>query len=138
MRAVHGKCARVPRVPNFEANDRLKFTPEERQAIQAAERAFGYRAQSGSVIRPRPRGGLAFAIAFALAYFLFLTLVMAFLHSFPSPDSPRESGVPIAETIQREPRSQEIPDSGTVIFQNEATIDQSPEVVSQPASEPYR
>src|SRR5258707_15393424 len=100
MRAVPGRSARLPRVPNFEANDRLKFTPDEQRAIQAAESAFGYRAQSRSVIRPRPGRGLAFAIAFALAYFLLSPFIVAVLHSFPSPESPRESGAAMAVTIQ--------------------------------------
>jgi hypothetical protein len=134
MRTAHGRPARVPRVPNFEANDRLKFTAEEQEAIQAAERAFGYRPQSNMVVRPRPNRGLAFAIVTALAYFLFSSLVAAFFHSFLPPESPRES--PMVEAIQREPQSQEISDSGTFKFENEATIDQSPEVTSHLIPEP--
>jgi len=141
MRVVHGRSAWVPRVPNFEANDRLKFTAEERQAIQAAERAFGYRPQSGNVVRPRPRRGLAFAIASALAYFLLSTFVAAFLHSFPSPKSPRESGAPMAETIQREAQSQAIPNDMVVRFADkDSKSDASPDIVppeTSPRSESF-
>jgi hypothetical protein len=135
MRAVHGRSARVPRIPTFEADDRLKFTPEEQRAIQTAERASGYRVQQGSVIRPRPRRGLAFAIALALAYFLLSEFVVAVLHSFLSPESPHGNGAPVAETIQREPRSQQIPDSGALEFQNQASVSQLPETMPPPTSE---
>src|SRR6266853_4577354 len=135
MRTVHGRPARVPRVPNFEANDRLKFTPEEQQAIQAAERTFGRPPQAGIVAQPGPRRGLAFAIALALAYFLLSPFIVAILRSFLPPESPRASGA-MVETIQPEPQSQEISDSGTFKFENQAGIDQSPEVIPQLIPEP--
>jgi hypothetical protein len=126
---------RFLRVPNFEANDRLKFTPEEQQAIQAAERVFKNRPQSHIVVRSKPRRGLAYAIAFALAYLLLSAFLVAVFHSFPSPESPRESA-PLAEAIHREPQSQAFHDSGTVELQNEVIISQSTEVMSQQTSEP--
>jgi hypothetical protein len=137
MRAVNGSSARVPRVPKFEANDRLKFTPEEQQAIQAADRGFGYRSQSDMVDEPRPSHGLAIAIALALAYFLFLTLTAAVLHSFSPQESPRESEAPMAETIQSEIQPQTIPDSSALIFLNQVgTNNQPAEAMSQRTSDP--
>ena len=41
----------------------------------------------------------------------------------------------MAEPIQREPQSQAIANSGTFELQNEATINQSPEVIPQLISE---
>src|SRR5260370_40825324 len=107
MHAVPGRSARVHRIPNFEANDLLKFTRAEQVAIQAAERAFGYQPQPGMVVRPRPSSGLGFTLAaIVLAYFVLSAFVVAVRHSFLSPRSPHETGAPITAAIQREPQSQ--------------------------------
>jgi len=134
MRTVHGRSARVLRAPTFEANDRLKFTAEEQRVIQTAERAFGYRPHPSVAVRRRSGPGLALAIAFGLAYLLFSTFVVVVLHSFLSPDSPRENQAPMAEVIQREPPAQAIPSGSIFTFQNQASINQTSEVMSQTGS----
>jgi hypothetical protein len=63
---------RVGRTPSFQGNDRLKFTPEEQQAIRNAERASGHRSRTHVVGPPaRPRHGLAFTIILALLGIIF-------------------------------------------------------------------
>jgi hypothetical protein len=119
---MHGRFASVPRVPNFKANNRLKFTAEEQQAILAAERGFGCQPQSNIVARSNPQPGLALAIALALAYFLFLTLVGAVVHSFVPPESRRQGEAPTAELIQRGARSQTIPNGAIVVFPNQEVL----------------
>lgn len=63
---------RTRQIPSFQGNDRLKFTPEEQQAIRNAERASGHQSRTHNV-QPsaRPRHGLAFTIILALLGILF-------------------------------------------------------------------
>ena len=79
MAAFQGRYAQVPRVPTFEANDRLKFTASEQQAIRAAELAFGRRPQALPAVQHSSRHrGLGGLIAHGLALLLIRTLVAAF------------------------------------------------------------
>lgn len=129
MRAVNGSSVHVPKVPKFEANDRLKFTADQQRAIQAAERGFGSRPDLA--VRPPSSPGLGLALACALAYLLFLTLVVAALRP---PESPREREAPMAEAIQRQAIAQTI--SSTLIFPSEeGSINQLPQVETPITSE---
>lgn len=59
---------RVPRVPSFEGDERLKFTDEEQQAIRAAERAFAYGSQRRQVLaEDRTHAGNSLLLAIILA-----------------------------------------------------------------------
>ena len=114
---------RTPRVPSFHGNDRLKFTAEEQQAIHAAEKEYGYRPQHHIAARPpgrpRHRHGLAFTILAIVVFWILRALALSVLEAVHLEEEARESEAHVTEEVQPQTQSRAVPNSNTVIFQNQ-------------------
>src|SRR5882724_9832062 len=102
-------ASRQPRVPRFEGNERLEFTPDEQRAIEFAERAMGNRPQPRIVVPPppRPRSGLATVIALIAAYLLLSGFLASVLNGIRPQASVRQPDVRTTAELQPETQSPE-------------------------------
>jgi hypothetical protein len=116
------------RVPNFEGNERLKFTVEEQYAIKTAEQAIGYRSKPRALgDPPRRPSGLGRVIALAVAFLILRAVLVASLGGIRVQAPANGTVTQPAEQLQPETQSRSVPNGKYVAF-SEQEIDEKEDI----------